>query len=164
MQCQLHRPLSCLVWFVFFSVWLPWQSSAGLPGIGKLVAPVVACAGGPDLPLDHHALTTRTAGNFQCYLCRQFGGYQAMHYQCRKAPSAGYRLACMQGKGVRWAMAGRSQAKLQEVRKEVAAYNHDVENVELIVADLADQASVNSLAASSKVHTRLFSKFAPWRL
>lgn len=57
----------------------------------------------------------------------------------------------MQGKGVRWAMAGRSQAKLQEVRREVATYNQAAANVELVTVDLLDQASLNSLAASSKV-------------
>eukprot|EP00892_Ulva_mutabilis_P009618 jgi/Ulvmu1/7028/UM033_0087.1 len=56
-----------------------------------------------------------------------------------------------QGKGVRWAMAGRNQAKLQEVRKEVAAYNQDAAQVELLAADLMDQTSLNSLAASTKV-------------
>lgn len=64
----------------------------------------------------------------------------------------------MQGKGVRWAMAGRSQAKLQEVRREVATYNQAAANVELVTVDLLDQASLNSLAASSKV--RMF-KYKP---
>ena len=87
-----------------------------------------------------------------------------MHYQGPIAAAPGFHTACMQGKGVRWAMAGRSQAKLQEARKEVEAYNHEVANVELITADVADQASLNSLAASSKVHAHLLSNFAPWRL
>lgn len=57
----------------------------------------------------------------------------------------------VQGKGVRWAMAGRSEAKLQEVRKQVAEYSQDAAQVQLLSADLMDQSSLNSLAASSKV-------------
>ena len=48
---------------------------------------------------------------------------------------------------VKWAMAGRSQAKLESVRDEMGISN----DVPLIVADAADMDSVNAMVLSSKV-------------
>ena len=52
---------------------------------------------------------------------------------------------------MRWAMAGRSKEKLEQVRKEVAMMDQSAANVELLTADLENQASLDSIAAASKV-------------
>lgn len=49
--------------------------------------------------------------------------------------------------GLNWAMAGRSQAKLEEIRNEVGAPAH----LPLIVADAADPASLTRMVESTKV-------------
>ncbi|HRK64668.1 MAG TPA: saccharopine dehydrogenase NADP-binding domain-containing protein [Terricaulis sp.] len=47
----------------------------------------------------------------------------------------------------RWAMAGRSRAKLEEVREEIGAPN----DTPIITADAADAASLEAMAARTKV-------------
>ena len=53
---------------------------------------------------------------------------------------------CAAGLACRWAMAGRSQSKLEAVRDEIGAPSDT-----LVVADAADPASVQALAARAKV-------------
>lgn len=48
---------------------------------------------------------------------------------------------------VKWAMAGRSQAKLEQVRNEMQISN----NIDLIVADSDDESSMQSLVSQTKV-------------
>lgn len=54
---------------------------------------------------------------------------------------------CAAGLACRWAMAGRSQSKLEAVRDEIGA----PEATPLVVADAADPGSVKALAARTKV-------------
>ena len=56
-------------------------------------------------------------------------------------------LAGPAGEGVRWAMAGRDEAKLASVREEIGA----PEATALIVADAGDAASLKALAEQTKV-------------
>src|SRR4051812_13021605 len=51
------------------------------------------------------------------------------------------------GSDIRWAMAGRNAAKLEQVRKEVGA----PESVALITADAGDVAALTALVARAKV-------------
>ena len=57
---------------------------------------------------------------------------------------------------INWAMAGRSQSKLEQVRDELGVDS----SVELLVADTTDQASVNTLVSSTKV---LISAVGPYQ-
>ncbi|ARN75237.1 saccharopine dehydrogenase family protein [Oceanicoccus sagamiensis] len=57
---------------------------------------------------------------------------------------------------VNWAMAGRSQSKLEQVRDELGLDN----SVALLVADTSDQTSVNKLVASTRV---LISAVGPYQ-
>jgi short subunit dehydrogenase-like uncharacterized protein len=54
---------------------------------------------------------------------------------------------CAAGLACRWAMAGRSQTKLEAVRDEIGAPSA----TPLVVADAADPDSVNAMAARTKV-------------
>ena len=50
------------------------------------------------------------------------------------------------GKGVRWALAGRSKAKLETVRNEIGA----PAELPLVIADASDAASITVMALSTK--------------
>jgi short subunit dehydrogenase-like uncharacterized protein len=55
--------------------------------------------------------------------------------------------------GLRWALAGRNQAKLQAVRDRVAAAHPGAPAPELVHADVEDRASLDALARSTRVLT-----------
>ncbi|KAL3152249.1 hypothetical protein ABBQ32_001328 [Trebouxia sp. C0010 RCD-2024] len=52
---------------------------------------------------------------------------------------------------VKWAIAGRNQAKLEAIRNHVAEMNPECQNVPIILGDITDQASLDSMASQSKV-------------
>ncbi len=53
--------------------------------------------------------------------------------------------------GLRWALAGRNEAKLAKVRDKIAAKHPGAAEADLIVADVSDPASLADLAARTKV-------------
>lgn len=53
--------------------------------------------------------------------------------------------------GLRWAMAGRSRQRLEALRGELERRGLDVADVELLVADSADRASLDALVARGRV-------------
>ena len=55
------------------------------------------------------------------------------------------------GSDIRWAMAGRSEDKLARVRAEIAEQHPAAKDVELIVADSGDRASLDRMAAAAEV-------------
>lgn len=48
-------------------------------------------------------------------------------------------------------MAGRSEAKMKEIRTWLAEEGQNLADVKLVQADVSDQASLNALASSSSV-------------
>jgi short subunit dehydrogenase-like uncharacterized protein len=54
-------------------------------------------------------------------------------------------------KKLRWAMAGRSAKKLEAARAEIAARVPAIRDIELVVADSADRASLDAMAAQTRV-------------
>lgn len=62
------------------------------------------------------------------------------------------------GKALRWAMAGRSQSKLEEVRRNLGA---GAEAIQLITADAADPAALKAMAVQAKV---IISTVGPYAL
>src|SRR5436305_14190425 len=66
-----------------------------------------------------------------------FTGALTAEYLARNAPT-----------GTRWALAGRNQAKLEDVRRRLGPESADVP---LLKADVTDSASVRSVAESAKV-------------
>ena len=60
-------------------------------------------------------------------------------------------LAARAGPDVRWALAGRNRARLEAVRAELTDRYPDAANVELVSADVDDPASLDALAAATKV-------------
>jgi short subunit dehydrogenase-like uncharacterized protein len=52
---------------------------------------------------------------------------------------------------LRWALAGRSRAKLEAVRARLAAKKPALANLPLLIADVADQSSLDALAAQARV-------------
>lgn len=69
-----------------------------------------------------------------------FVGQQAMAYLAKRA-----------GAGTRWAIAGRSLAKLEAARDQVARLHAGVSEIPIIVADAQDEQALAKLAASSRV-------------
>ena len=53
--------------------------------------------------------------------------------------------------GLRWALAGRSATKLEDVRSRLAKVNPECADLPLLHADATDQASLEAVAASTKV-------------
>jgi short subunit dehydrogenase-like uncharacterized protein len=53
--------------------------------------------------------------------------------------------------GLRWALAGRNRAKLEQVRTELVAVDPDLADLPLLVADSSDAASLRALAESTAV-------------
>ena len=60
-------------------------------------------------------------------------------------------LAAHRPPGLRWALAGRNQAKLAEVRHRIAAEQPDLADLDLLHADVTDAASLADVAGRSKV-------------
>jgi saccharopine dehydrogenase (NAD+, L-glutamate forming) len=69
-----------------------------------------------------------------------FAGRLTAEYLARHAP-----------KGLRWAIAGRSQERLEAVRAELAAIDPSHAELALVVADSADEASLVAMAGSTRV-------------
>ena len=69
-----------------------------------------------------------------------FTGRLTAEYLARNAPE-----------GLRWALAGRSQAKLEAVRDRLAAIEPRCAELELLSADVGDAASVAAIAESARV-------------
>jgi short subunit dehydrogenase-like uncharacterized protein len=53
--------------------------------------------------------------------------------------------------GLRWALAGRNQGKLEAVRDRLAQVDPELKNLTLLQADSSDEASLRSLAESTRV-------------
>jgi len=64
-------------------------------------------------------------------------------------------------KPVRWAMAGRNQSKLASVRAEIAKEHPAAEEIALLTADAGDTASLEALAAKTRV---IATTVGPYRL
>ena len=64
--------------------------------------------------------------------------------------------------GLRWAMAGRNKAKLEDVRASLpeTSSGQDLSNVKLMHADINDPASLADLAASASVVITLVGPYA----
>ncbi|KAG0257287.1 hypothetical protein BGZ95_005285 [Linnemannia exigua] len=60
-------------------------------------------------------------------------------------------LARTYTEGVRWAIAGRSVLKLEEVREKLVAINPFLSSVPIIKADASDLESLEAMAAQTKV-------------
>jgi short subunit dehydrogenase-like uncharacterized protein len=60
-------------------------------------------------------------------------------------------LATAAPRDMRWALAGRNRAKLTEIRDELAAAHPHLADLPLLHADSTDQASLDDLAASTRV-------------
>lgn len=63
---------------------------------------------------------------------------------------AKYVDVCMQG-NFTWAMAGRNRAKMEEMKTWLAEDGKSLAEVDMIEANVADQASIDKLAAESSV-------------
>src|SRR5450755_3548 len=64
--------------------------------------------------------------------------------------TAEYLAANAPGK-TRWALAGRSQAKLEQVRRGLAAFNPDCAELPLLQADVTDPDSIRAIADATRV-------------
>ncbi|KAL4451997.1 hypothetical protein ABPG75_007659 [Micractinium tetrahymenae] len=63
--------------------------------------------------------------------------------------------------GVRWAMAGRSQDRLEKLRLELSEqYGGELRDVPILVGDIKDQASLDSIAAQTRVMLSTAGPFA----
>lgn len=77
------------------------------------------------------------------------------------------RLVCehiakdYQGK-VRWAMAGRDRAKLEQIKRDLVQYNPAVEAVPVIVADVYDYAALADMARSTSVVINVAGPYAKY--
>jgi len=69
-----------------------------------------------------------------------FTGGLTAEYLARNAPA-----------GTRWALAGRSQSKLEQVRAQLAGINPACAHLPLLLADVADPGSLKKVAESAKV-------------
>ncbi|XP_063827243.1 saccharopine dehydrogenase-like oxidoreductase isoform X2 [Ostrinia nubilalis] len=64
--------------------------------------------------------------------------------------------------GVTWAVAGRSEAKLQSLLSDISAkYGVDISGIKIIIADVSDQSSLTSMCRQAKV---LLNCCGPYRL
>jgi short subunit dehydrogenase-like uncharacterized protein len=64
---------------------------------------------------------------------------------------ADYLASCAEAGKLRWALAGRSRKKLEEVRARLAAAKPALANLALLTADSADHGSLEALAAQTRV-------------
>jgi short subunit dehydrogenase-like uncharacterized protein len=62
--------------------------------------------------------------------------------------------------GLKWAMAGRNKAKLEEMRASLARPGQDLSDVSLLEADVNNPASLNALAASTSVVITMVGPYA----
>ena len=69
-----------------------------------------------------------------------FTGALTAEYLARNAPA-----------GLRWALAGRSPAKLEKVRADLADLDPELKQLELLHADVADPASLADVARRARV-------------
>lgn len=69
-----------------------------------------------------------------------FTGGLTAEYLARHAPS-----------GLRWALVGRNQGKLEAVRQHLATIDPECKNLEIVIADTSDPASLAALARRTKV-------------
>ena len=69
-----------------------------------------------------------------------FTGQLTAEYLARHAPA-----------GARWALAGRNQAKLEQVRGRLAEINPECAELPLLTADVADEGSVRAVADATRV-------------
>jgi short subunit dehydrogenase-like uncharacterized protein len=85
---------------------------------------------------------SQTAREFDVVLygASGFVGQQTVAYFAQHAPA-----------GLSWAIAGRSEAKLQQTRSAVAAAHEGCANVPIVVADAHDSAALKKLAARTRV-------------
>ncbi len=60
-------------------------------------------------------------------------------------------LAREHASGIRWAIAGRNRAKLEEVRKALAQISSPLAALEILVADSADEGALAEIAKSTRV-------------
>lgn len=60
-------------------------------------------------------------------------------------------LAKQYGTGVRWAIAGRRRAALEDVRKEVTRVDAKLKDLPIVIADSSDLKSLNEMVLSTKV-------------
>lgn len=67
----------------------------------------------------------------------------------------------LQGSKLRWALAGRTLAKLEDVRRDVAALDPACADLPLVLARSDDDASLAALAASTRV---VLSTVGPYEL
>ena len=61
------------------------------------------------------------------------------------------RACHARGSKLRWAMAGRNQGKLEAVRRDLTAIDDSLASLPIVIADGFDQASLDALAASTRV-------------
>lgn len=59
----------------------------------------------------------------------------------------------MQAKGLRWAMAGRAEAKLAAARDAMTTIDAACADVDVIRVDLDDEPALHALAAETKVRS-----------
>jgi len=90
-----------------------------------------------------------------------FGGKRGGKYDLVIFGATGFtgRLASLYvvkqyGQGIRWAVAGRSQAKLEKLRSECQGFP------EIVVADTGDQGSLDAMVAQTKVVVTFAGPFA----
>lgn len=67
-----------------------------------------------------------------------------------------------QGKGLRWAMAGRDRAKLESIKRSLVEVNPAAEAVPVIVADAFDSAALASMAQSTSVVINVAGPYAKY--
>jgi short subunit dehydrogenase-like uncharacterized protein len=71
-------------------------------------------------------------------------------------------LARVRGSKLRWAIAGRNQGKLEAVRRDLAAIDGSLSSLPIVIADGFDQASLDALAASTRVVATTAGPFAKY--
>ncbi len=60
-------------------------------------------------------------------------------------------LAKTYGKTIRWAIAGRRLAALERVKDDIMRVNHDLNDVDIIIADSDNIESLNEMTILTKV-------------
>ncbi|MCL2778645.1 MAG: saccharopine dehydrogenase NADP-binding domain-containing protein [Polyangiaceae bacterium] len=72
------------------------------------------------------------------------------------------RVARARRSKLRWAIAGRNQGKLEAVRRDLAAIDGSLASLPIVIADSVDQASLDALAASTRVVATTVGPFAKY--
>ena len=60
-------------------------------------------------------------------------------------------LAKTYGKTIRWAIAGRRLAALERIKEEIIRVNHDLNDVDIIIANSDDIESLNEMTILTRV-------------